>query len=120
MSATRLAIGRLLQVLGIALFLTGLLLPIGVLCGLLMRHELIGLLALMGGVILSIGGFYGTVRILRYRVLDKALVHTRSCPNCGRRIAASAPVCPRCETRLWLHVKMIGEAAHGRYHQGRL
>ncbi len=55
---------------------------------------------MIGGVVLVIGGLYGIIRIRRHRTLDKALVNTLSCPKCGRRIAASAPVCPRCETRL--------------------
>ena len=31
---------------------------------------------------------------------DAEISNTIGCPTCGRRVAAHAPVCPRCEVRL--------------------
>lgn len=52
------------------------------------------------GIILMLGGLRGTMRLRRHRSLDLQLAHTLPCPHCGRRVSASATVCPRCETKL--------------------
>lgn len=54
----------------------------------------------IAGFVFAVGGVRGTIRLWRHRQLDMQISNTVRCPACGRRVAATAPICPRCETSL--------------------